>query len=137
MGRFSDLIISFSGNRGREIIGLKAITLRVLSLLVRSWMFRGKRLRIVTAYKRQNENKEVDEQMINVQNKNSSYFVEWIPNNEKSSVCDIPRKGLSMASTFVGNSISMQEMLRRVSEQFIAMFRERGLLALVRRRRNG
>ena len=81
--------------------------------------------------------KEVDEQMINVQNKNSSYFVEWIPNNEKSSVCDIPRKGLSMASTFVGNSISMQEMLRRVSEQFIAMFREKGLLALVHRRRNG
>jgi len=24
---------------------------------------------------------EVDEQMINVQNKNSAYFVEWIPNN--------------------------------------------------------
>merc|ERR1712195_192647 len=34
--------------------------------------------------------KEVDEQMLNVQNKNSSYFVEWIPNNIKSSVCDIP-----------------------------------------------
>jgi len=25
--------------------------------------------------------KEVDEQLLNVQNKNSSYFVEWIPNN--------------------------------------------------------
>ena len=25
--------------------------------------------------------REVDEQMLNVQNKNSSYFVEWIPNN--------------------------------------------------------
>merc|ERR1712160_36606 len=36
--------------------------------------------------------KEVDEQMLNVQNKNSSYFVEWIPNNIKSSVCDIPPK---------------------------------------------
>jgi tubulin beta len=34
--------------------------------------------------------KEVDEQMLNMQNKNSSYFVEWIPNNVKSSVCDIP-----------------------------------------------
>jgi tubulin beta len=30
--------------------------------------------------------KEVDEQMINVQNKNSSYFVEWIPNNVKSGL---------------------------------------------------
>merc|ERR1712167_307894 len=31
-----------------------------------------------------------------VQNKNSSYFVEWIPNNIKSAVCDIPPKGLKM-----------------------------------------
>merc|ERR1712008_459058 len=34
--------------------------------------------------------KEVDEQMLNIQNKNSSYFVEWIPNNIKTAVCDIP-----------------------------------------------
>merc|ERR1712165_633577 len=33
---------------------------------------------------------------LTVQNKNSSYFVEWIPNNIKSSVCDIPPKGLKM-----------------------------------------
>merc|ERR1712124_2465 len=36
--------------------------------------------------------KEVDEQMLNVVNKNSSYFVEWIPNNVKSAICDIPRR---------------------------------------------
>merc|ERR1712093_913499 len=36
--------------------------------------------------------KEVDEQMLNVQNKNSSYFIEWIPNNMKCGVCDIPPK---------------------------------------------
>ena len=35
--------------------------------------------------------KEVDEQSLNVQKKNSSYFVEWIPNFIKSSVCDIPQ----------------------------------------------
>merc|ERR1712194_817201 len=29
---------------------------------------------------------ELVQQMLNVQNKNSSYFVEWIPNNIKSSV---------------------------------------------------
>ena len=27
--------------------------------------------------------KEVDQQMLDVQNKNSPYFVEWIPNNVK------------------------------------------------------
>src|SRR3954471_2855144 len=52
--------------------------------------------------------KEVDEQMLNVQNKNSSYFVEWIPNNIKSSICDIPPKGLKMSTTFIGNSTSIQ-----------------------------
>merc|ERR1719184_474019 len=62
--------------------------------------------------------KEVDEQMLNVQNKNSSYFVEWIPNNIKSSVCDIPPKGLKMATTFIGNSTCIQEMFKRVAEEF-------------------
>ncbi|GKV29663.1 hypothetical protein SLEP1_g38568 [Rubroshorea leprosula] len=72
--------------------------------------------------------KEVDEQLINVQNKNSSYFVEWIPNYVKSSVYDIPPRGLLMASTFFGNSTSIQEMFRRVSEQFNAMFRRKAFL---------
>jgi hypothetical protein len=70
----------------------------------------------------------VDEQMLNVQNKNSSYFVEWIPNNVKSSICDIPPKGLRMAATFVGNSTAIQEMFKRVSEQFTAMFRRKAFL---------
>ncbi|WZZ27252.1 hypothetical protein YC2023_010653 [Brassica napus] len=85
--------------------------------LTASAMFRGKM-----------STKEVDEQMLNVQNKNSSYFVEWIPNNVKSTVCDIPPTGLKMASTFIGNSTSIQEMFRRVSEQFTAMFRRKAFL---------
>jgi len=72
--------------------------------------------------------KEVDEQMLNVQNKNSSYFVEWIPNNIKSSICDIPPKGLKMACTFLGNSTAIQEMFKRVGEQFTAMFRRKAFL---------
>ncbi|XWS50515.1 hypothetical protein CRYUN_Cryun12cG0093200 [Craigia yunnanensis] len=78
-------------------------------------------------YSRMSTN-EVDEQMINVQNKNSSYFVEWIPNNVKSIVCDIPPIGLKMASTFIENSTSIQEMFRRVSEQFTIMFRKKAFL---------
>merc|ERR1712231_18813 len=72
--------------------------------------------------------KEVDEQMLNVCNKNSSYFVEWIPNNIKASVCDIPPKGLKMAVTFLGNTTAIQEMFKRVSEQFTAMFRRKAFL---------
>jgi tubulin beta len=66
--------------------------------------------------------------MLNVQNKNSSYFVEWIPNNIKSAVCDIPPKGLKMAVTFLGNSTAVQEMFKRVGEQFTSMFRRKAFL---------
>merc|ERR1712193_323618 len=72
--------------------------------------------------------KEVDEQMLNVQHMNASHFVEWIPNNVKSSVCDIPPKDLKMSATFIGNSTAIQEMFKRVSEQFTAMFRRKAFL---------
>jgi tubulin beta len=48
--------------------------------------------------------KEVDQQMLNIQNKNASYFVDWIPNNVKTAVCDIPPRGLTMAATFIGKN---------------------------------
>jgi tubulin beta len=85
--------------------------------LTASAMFRGK---IPT--------KEVEEQMLNIKNKNSSYFVEWIPHNIKSSVCDIAPKGLKMAVTFVGNSTAIQEVFKRVNDQFTAMFKRKAFL---------
>eukprot|EP00439_Symbiodinium_sp_Y106_P009069 s973_g1.t1 len=58
----------------------------------------GRYLTAAALFRGRMSTKEVDEQMLNVQNKNSSYFVEWIPNNIKASVCDIPPKGLKMAA---------------------------------------
>ncbi|CAF2042245.1 unnamed protein product [Brassica napus] len=49
----------------------------------------GRYLTASTVFRGKLSTKEVDEQMMNIQNKNSSYFVEWIPNNVKSSICDI------------------------------------------------
>ncbi|XP_042555378.1 tubulin beta chain-like isoform X3 [Dipodomys spectabilis] len=72
--------------------------------------------------------KEVDEQMLNMQNKNSSYFADWIPNNVKTAVCDIPPRGLTMSATFIGNNTAIQEPFKRTSEQFSAMFRRKAFL---------
>lgn len=72
--------------------------------------------------------KEVDSQILAIQNKNSSYFVEWIPNNVKVAVCDIPPRGLKMSSTFIGNSTAIQEIFKRISEQFTVMFRRKAFL---------
>jgi tubulin beta len=88
----------------------------------------GRYLTCAAMFRGRMSTKEVDEQLLNVQNKNSSYFVEWIPNNIKASVCDIPPKGLKMAACFVGNSTAIQEMFKRVGEQFTAMFRRKAFL---------
>ncbi|KAI1400925.1 tubulin beta subunit [Hypoxylon fuscum] len=72
--------------------------------------------------------KEVEDQMHNVQMRNSQYFVEWIPHNVQTAVCSIPPRGLKMSSTFVGNSTAIQEIFKRVGDQFSAMFRRKAFL---------
>merc|ERR1712072_1502611 len=72
--------------------------------------------------------KDVEENMLAVQSRNSSYFVEWIPNNCQTALCDIPPRGLKMSVTFIGNSTAIQELFKRVSDQFTAMFRRKAFL---------
>merc|ERR1719335_787601 len=97
----------------------------------------GRYLTAAALFRGRMSTKEVDEQMLNVQNKNSSYFVEWIPNNIKCSVCDIPPKGLKMAVAFAGAAAILlhalqlpigPEMFKRVAEYFTAMFRRKAFL---------
>eukprot|EP01115_Flamella_aegyptia_P012718 TRINITY_DN6476_c0_g1_i1.p1 TRINITY_DN6476_c0_g1~~TRINITY_DN6476_c0_g1_i1.p1 ORF type:complete len:450 (-),score=212.51 TRINITY_DN6476_c0_g1_i1:43-1392(-) len=85
--------------------------------LTASAMFRGK---IST--------KEVEDQMLAIKQKNSGFFVEWIPHNIKTSVCDIPPKDHKVAVTFIGNSTSIQELFKRVNEQFSVMFKRKAFL---------
>ena len=66
--------------------------------------------------------------MQNVQSKNSAYFVEWIPNNVQTAQCDFAPRGSKMAVTFLGNSTAIQELFKRVSDQFTAMFRRKAFL---------
>jgi len=70
----------------------------------------------------------VDDQMYQMVSKHSSYFVEWIPNNLKASICDIPPKGLDMSAVFIGNSTAIQEAWKRVADQFTVMFRRKAFL---------
>ncbi|VIO92928.1 Tubulin beta-1 chain, putative [Brugia malayi] len=88
----------------------------------------GRYLTVAVMFRGSMSMSEVDSQMFNVQDKNSSYFVEWIPNNVKTAVCDIPPRGLKMSATFIGNSTAIMELFKRVSEQFTAMFRRKAFL---------
>nr|ACN61492.1 beta-tubulin T4 [Euplotes focardii] len=88
----------------------------------------GRYLTAATLFRGRISTQEVDEQFVNTQNKNSSYFVEWIPNNINSSICNIPQKGLKVSGTFIGNSTAIQEIFIRISEKFTTMFRKKAFL---------
>eukprot|EP00158_Paraphelidium_tribonemae_P007425 Partr_v1_DN28237_c2_g1_i2_m75844 putative Tubulin is the major constituent of microtubules. It binds two moles of GTP, one at an exchangeable site on the beta chain and one at a non-exchangeable site on the alpha chain (By similarity) len=88
----------------------------------------GKYLTIAAIFRGRLSMKEVEMQMSTVQSKNSSYFVEWIPNCVKTAVCDIPPKGLKMSGTFIGNTTAIQELFKRVSSQFSAMFKRKAFM---------
>lgn len=89
---------------------------------------RGRYLTVAGVFRGKMSTKEVDEQMLAIQQRNSNYFVDWIPHNVKVAVCDIPPRGLKMASTFIGNNTAIQEIFRRVGEQFSLMFRRKAFL---------
>eukprot|EP01135_Chromosphaera_perkinsii_P007849 Nk52_evm41s1020 gene=Nk52_evmTU41s1020 len=88
----------------------------------------GRYLTVAAIFRGRMSMREVEEQISNVQKKNSSHFVEWIPNNVLSAVCDIPPRGLKMSATVIANSTSIIELFQRLGEQFNLMFRRKAFL---------
>ena len=83
----------------------------------------GRYLAACAMFRGRMSSKEVDDEMVNIQNKNGSHFVEWIPDNIKSSICDIAFKGVKTSATFIGNSTAIQEVFKRVGEPFSFMLK--------------
>ncbi|XP_022245444.1 tubulin beta-4B chain-like [Limulus polyphemus] len=81
----------------------------------------GKYLTAAAMFRGMVSMKEVEEQILSMHTKNSSYFVEWIPNNIKVAVCDIPPRGLKMSGTFIGNSTAILEVFKRIGNLFSGM----------------
>jgi len=85
--------------------------------LAASFTFRGK---IAT--------QDVDEQINQIQTKQSEDFVEWIPNNLKSSLIQRPPTTSLMSCTFVANTTSLKAIFQRLAQQFGAMYRRKAFL---------
>jgi len=66
--------------------------------------------------------KEVDEQMLNMQMKNAAYFVDWIPNNIKSSLCGTPNDTYKGNAVFLGNTTAMKLLNTRILDQFTKLY---------------
>lgn len=72
--------------------------------------------------------KEIDDELLSMRLRNADRYTEWIPQNITSSVCDIPPCGMKMAGTFLGNTTAIQELFKRITEQFSMMFRRKAFL---------
>eukprot|EP00172_Hildenbrandia_rubra_P000971 Plantae.Rhodophyta-Hildenbrandia_rubra.ctg15606.p1 GENE.Plantae.Rhodophyta-Hildenbrandia_rubra.ctg15606~~Plantae.Rhodophyta-Hildenbrandia_rubra.ctg15606.p1 ORF type:complete len:449 (+),score=60.90 Plantae.Rhodophyta-Hildenbrandia_rubra.ctg15606:236-1582(+) len=72
--------------------------------------------------------KEIEDEMRKIQDKNSAHFVEWIPHNIKSSVCDVPPENGKVAAAFIGNSTAIQDLFKRVAKQFFRMYKKKAFL---------
>ena len=66
--------------------------------------------------------------MNDVINKNSSYFSDWIPNNVKTTMCDIAPLGQKMSATLLGNNTCIQEPLKKIMEQFSTIFEKKAFV---------
>ncbi|KAJ8936503.1 hypothetical protein NQ314_012367 [Rhamnusium bicolor] len=88
----------------------------------------GRYLTVATIFRGNVSMKDVDQTMHQIQNTNSSYFVEWIPNNVKTAVCNIPSPDSPISATFIANTTAVQELFIRINDQFTAMFRRRAFI---------
>jgi len=71
---------------------------------------------------------EVDEIVEKRQSANSDDFVEWIPNNMKTSVVTISPKDAKQSCTFVANTTALKGIFQRLATQFGAMYKRKAFL---------
>merc|ERR1712092_66723 len=71
---------------------------------------------------------EVDEIIEKRQSANSDDFVEWIPNNMKTSVVTTPAKDAQQSCTFVANTTALKGIFQRLATQFGAMYKRKAFL---------
>jgi len=88
----------------------------------------GKYLAASFTFRGNLQTNEVDEQMKETQNQHGDDFVEWIPNNIKSSVISRAPKTSTMSCTFVANTTALKGIFQRLATQFGAMYRRKAFL---------
>lgn len=72
--------------------------------------------------------KEIEQQLMAIQEKNADSFANWVPNNIKTAICDIPPRGMKLSATFISNTTAIQFLFKRLMEQFQTMFQKRAFI---------
>jgi tubulin beta len=86
---------------------------------------KGKYLTASAIFRGKVSSKEVETSMANMKDKNSPYFVEWIPHNINSSICHVAPKGLETSGLMLANTTAIQSVFKRILMNFSSMFKRR------------
>ncbi len=70
----------------------------------------------------------VEQTQYEYQNKNSAFFVPWIPGNSMTTLCAVPPIGQAASATLVANTTSISELFKRDHARFAQMFRRKAFL---------
>ncbi|XP_043801846.1 tubulin beta-1 chain-like [Apis laboriosa] len=89
---------------------------------------KAKFLTVAVIFRGRMSTKFVDEQMLNIRSKNSPHFIEWIPNNIQTAICDIPPRGINMSASMISNSTAIQRPIKRLMSAFDNMLKKRAYL---------
>merc|ERR1739838_762064 len=71
---------------------------------------------------------EVDKNLEDLQTNKLEDFVEWIPNNVKTSIVITPPKTTALSATYVANTTALKGIFQRLATQFGAMYRRKAFL---------
>ncbi|KAH8100780.1 beta-tubulin 2 [Cristinia sonorae] len=71
---------------------------------------------------------EAEHAVSDIQKKNSSQFVEWVPDNVSLTLVSVPPVGQTQSATCLANSTAAQELFKRNLSQFTAMYKRRAYL---------
>lgn len=119
---------SFSPLTSRRSQQYRAFTVPELCRMMVSDPLHGRILSSFAFFRGRMSNKAVDEELLNVKNKNISYFVEWIPNNLSYEILDIETKGLKMSASFIQNNTAILQMFQRIKDEFDSLFASKAFL---------
>jgi tubulin beta len=88
----------------------------------------GMNLAVALCFRGKMSAEEVDNKVEAHQTKHSDTFVEWIPNNIKTSIINTPPVSSALSATFVSNTTALKGIFQRLATQFGAMYRRKAFL---------
>merc|ERR1711997_677244 len=118
-------------NKGYQLVNVQELTNQCFSL--RNFFANvkpddGKYMTASLLFRGGMSTQEVDENVEKRQSANSDDFVEWIPNNMKTSVVKVAPKDTKQSCTFVANTTALKGIFQRLATQFGAMYKRKAFL---------